>query len=461
MRPAVLKQLAGALLLLGMAANSRSSEAQTPGDAPAEHPPLGPADVMKAAGAEGHALERNGPLAAEPPIDTDKPTNHEATQTPLQPSQVASQAQPSADVAADSVRVEVVDPEGAPVANAVVMLGVLGQGGGREKLRSTTDERGVAEFRKLQTGTAQAYRASLIYGGATYAAPPFRLSGEQGVMVRLVRRPTTREAKSVIQSLGQALIEFKDGRLHVSQQMRLANLGKETYVFPKSGLRVQMPKGFTAFAAQQTMGDQRITPNETGVIVEGSVPPGEAVLTWAFDLPIHGSSTEFALPVPFRTFRIRVMSQAPPGLEMQVQGLPEAQQVDDSGSAVLMTQLQRKPSDAPLRELRVTLKGVPGPGPLRWFTVAIAALLVLAGVTATARLRQDSSATRNEAKRAREAKREELLAQVRELDQQLTEGVIGDSYYKKTLSDIVTEVAATLREDHQSAQGDVLTQRPV
>jgi hypothetical protein len=208
------------------------------------------------------------------------------------------------------VRVE--DENGVVVSGAAVEIGVLAQAGKRDKKTGMTDAAGNAVFAGLPTGSAQAYRVNVPFGGATYSSNPFQLPPSRGFEVTIRRLPVSNDERFLLQFLMRVYLELKDGRVQVVEQSQFTNLGKATYVFPKEGVEIVLPEERVAFQTQPTMGDQRIVESERGFRLFGSIPPGRVNLLWAFDLPLAGTEVAFKQAVPFRTYRFSIEADAPP-----------------------------------------------------------------------------------------------------------------------------------------------------
>ncbi len=433
------------LPLLVLVALASEASAQPP-------PPRGPADVItraqEAQAAEDRAEATEVPAA---PPTSDEPAEDAAMAAhaarALAEPQVAS-AEPSREVPAGEIRVTVLDASGEPARGAPVRLGIMGTAGDRESKNAQTDAAGEARFRGLPTGSARAYRVNVLHQGATYSTAPFRLEPDQGQIVRVVRLPVTRDDQAILQWIGGTFIEIKpERRLHVVQQTELVNLGRETYVMPRGGLHVQLPPGFTAFQSQQVMTDQRVVPDDRGFRLEGSLPPGRVQLTWAFDLPIGGDEVTFSQRVPFRTYQYIVVTEHTPGLELDVTGFPPAQRGEDRGRAHLATRIERTPDQEPWDRLRVTIRGIPGPGPER----AVAVVLALAFLGLGVHLAKKRGGPDREAAALREERQEELLEEARELEAAFAREEIGPKYHERRRREIVDELAILLGMERAEA----------
>ncbi len=358
-----------------------------------------------------------------------------------------AQADASDDVPVGTIRVTVVDGQGQPVPDAAVDVGVLAQGD-RTRHNGRTNEAGVAMFAELPTGTGQAYRVNVPHRGATYSTVPFQLPTDRGYDVRITRLPVTESDRYVFFHIFRVIVELKDERLHVTHQAELTNAGRETYVFPASGLRARLPEGATAFQAQRAMTDQRVEEVPNGYVLRGSIPPGTVQLAWAYDVPVDGETMRVPVDVPLRFFGLQVFSEAPPGLEMSVAGMPETQRIDNEGQPLWITQMRRGPTDPPIEQITVAISGSPGPGPLRWIAVVLALGFVLGGVFLFAQ----GGDVREAAVRARRRRREELLAEARELEADFESGEVGPEFRQKRRAEIVRALAVLLHEEEAARE---------
>lgn len=356
-------------------------------------------------------------------------------------------AEPSTEVPRGSIRVHVVNASGAPVANAELNVGSMGQAGERNRVLQRTDATGTATFQGLQTGGGQAYRVNHPFEGATYSSTPFQLPEQNGYVVRITELPVTRNDRFFVQAIGLTMVEFRENRLHVSQQARLMNLGEETFVFPTAGITLPLPHGFLAAEAQAVMTDQRMTVTSQGFRLVGSMPPGNVVLAWSFDLPITGTDMHIAQNLPIRTLMYRVIAEAAPGLTLDVEGFPPPEVASSNGQRLLVTEIERRPNE-PLQRLDVRLRGIPGPNPLRWVAVALAVLFVVGSFVVSARVRRASRAGVSDHKVAEEA----LLDEAASLQRELDAGKIGPKYFAAQREKIATQLAVLLKADDADAK---------
>jgi hypothetical protein len=397
----------------------------------------------------GHIDAPSNEPASPPPVDLQPqaavPAGHGAMPGENEPPPIANES-PDPSLPTGTVQVRVIDPQGRPAASALVSLGVMESDGGRSSKDTKASADGVATFDKLPGGEKQAYRVNVPYKGAKYSSNPFRLPPRGGYRVEIRQLPVTTDSRLVVLYLGATSLELKDDRIKVVQQVKLLNLGGATYVFPEKGTLVPFPKGFLAVQTEQVMTDQHVAESkDEGVRVKGSLPPGDATLLWGFDLPLTGTEAHFTIGLPWLTFAYRVISDAPPGMTLAVDGFPEPILHDEDGRRLLLTEVQLKVGDKRLEQLHINLRGIPGPGPARWIAGAAAFLLLIGGVVFARR--PDGRGARNE-RRTRSAEIEErkaeLLARARELQEQRSKEEIGPQYHAQQLELVRDELAALL-----------------
>jgi hypothetical protein len=459
------------LSLLLVAPSLAAQDVPPEGELPSGHPPVeAPPEPMP----EGHppvdAAPAGEPTPGHPPMGAPGGMGmggmgDAAIARMFAPPEVAT-AEPASDVPVGSIRVVVVDEHDAPVADAEIELGVMRSAGDRDRLPARSGADGTYVYEGLETGGSQAYRVNVLYEGATYSSTPFQLPPDTGYTTRVRRLPVSHDDEQVLQFVAQLLLEIRDDRLHVIVQTQLVNIGDATYVFPGDGTRVRLPEGFLAFQSQALMTDQHVEEQaDYGVRIRGSLPPGSVTLAYAFDVPIDGDEATLRFGNPFRTMRFRVISEAPDGLSMEVEDFPRTRRVESEGQILLATELQRRPGDEPLEEIHVSLRGIPGPGPLRWIVLALALVLVVGGAARLAR-GGDPSATARAHLAALLRRKEELLAAAGEPDgeDEPDEGSEDDAKNyrdapgvgrQKVSEAIVLEMAALLhREDRLRATLD-------
>ncbi len=345
-----------------------------------------------------------------------------------------------AELPAGTIAVEVVDPTGAAVSKQAVRLGVMEQSGGRESKACVTDETGTCSFDSLLTDAKHSYRVNVPYEGARYSSTPFRIDAAKGQRVRVVRLPTTTDNRRVFQVLGRTMIEFRDGRAHISQEARLTNLGETTYVFPEGGMPIRLPDGFKAFDSMAMMTDQRLAATDDGLEISGSIPPGRVDLMWTYDIPISGTSIVIQQPVPFATMEYQVVSDYVDGMTLEVEGFQVARVHEGAERRFLVAGLMRRPGEAPVDPLRIHIRGIPGGGLLPYLAAAIAMIFVFLGIWLVFRPLDQTAILA----KVREDRRGELLDEIASLERQREAEAVGPSFYEHRRRDLTDELAIVL-----------------
>ena len=421
-----------------------------PGDQPA-----GPADIINGAreareqAEQERSLEgptqQQAPQQAQPDVDPEVVRRANGRTPPL------AIAEPDNRVPRGTIRVVVVDAQNDPVPGADIRIGIMKADSSRDSIMGRTDAAGVLEQSDLPTGSSQAYRVNVHYDGATYSSTPFRLEPDRGHLVRIRRLETTRDTRQLLQSLGQTMLEYKQGRVKVTQQAQLMNLSAETVVLDGDAIRFELPEGFTAFQTPDQMSDQRLVPDDEGFVVRGSVPPGRIALVWSYDLPLSGDEISFSTNMPFRTYGYRVMTDAAEGMRLEVDGFPRAEEHEGHGGRkLLVTQIERGPQDASLERLRITVRGIPGAGPARWLALGGALVLLIFGLLLATRGGDRAGAI----SRARAARQTELLDEAADLEKLFRTSEVGPKFRERRMGEIVDELASLIRLDEATAASE-------
>ncbi|MDB4986953.1 MAG: hypothetical protein JWN04_2131 [Myxococcaceae bacterium] len=442
---------ASAVACASLPAIAHAQQIAVPPQAEPAEPPTGPAQIMNQAN-EGRARAEAKEATEAGDSAAAQASRH--AHAGADPSKVLAEpelpvAEPRQGLPPGSIEIEVVDQSGAPQPGAEIMLGVMASMGGRTEQRAKADAQGRYTFRGLNVGSQQAYRVNVLKDGAKFSTTPFRLPDELGYHARIPVLGVTADDKLMFQVIGQTVVELRDDRLHITQQARLANAGDRVITFPKAGLVVPLPEGFTAFTWQDQMSDQKGEELAgKGFRIRGSLPPGSATLAWTFDLKRDGSAAKIVIDQPWRTFTYRVISEAPAGLKLRVTDFPEPEHVQDNNRELLFTQLQRAPNDAKLAGFTIRIDGIPGPGPGRWLALALAALVVALGLSRAFKRADDRVERTSEL----EAQKRELFERAKQADRERERGDIGPNYHAEKMDEIVTELALVLRDQEALAK---------
>jgi hypothetical protein len=190
-----------------------------------------------------------------------------------------------------------------------------------------------------------------------------------------------RPTEAIVVSSGHVAIELTDRGLNVEQHIRLVNLGPRPHVFNRANSLVRLPDRYRSLEAviQQPAADQRVTEIAAkGFAVSGSLPPGTMVIAWRYQLPLRGSQMRFSTTLPWK-----IVS----GMTLQVEEMPKARLQTDRGVRVWVTEVEKKPSDAPFRTITVRIAGIPGPSALRWFALTLSIIFIALGLIVAIRIK--------------------------------------------------------------------------
>ena len=212
-----------------------------------------------------------------------------------------------------AVWVRVVDASGQVVPSLNVRLGTMREGERLAPREGRTNNAGVAIFSGLETGTRNAYRASIENGGAKFSSDPFQLpTTDAGFQVQLVRMDVAADPRGILVTDARVEIGFQDDRIVVIQRVALVNvtalsmdgtMPHPTTWVPASPLRFSLPANATAFRAdEQTMGDQRIEEVSGYAVINGSFPPTDPrqpiQLVWQSRVKIQAGDVPLDLTFP-------------------------------------------------------------------------------------------------------------------------------------------------------------------
>lgn len=354
------------------------------------------------------------------------------------------------------VEAQVVDARGNPVPEALVRLGSMQGGEPGPAVERRASPNGVVRFSGLATGQSVAYRLSVEREGVRFSAAPFQLTTRRGVRAQLVRYDVSRDARGTLLWDARFELHFRDERITVVQRMRIVNLSAmslggvtpEPRAFaPDGGLRFRLPTGYTAFQTAPMMADVRLEEEGGAAVLRGAIAPtSEAPLdvVFQYQLRLHGGDFTFDAGLPLPVVSATVASEAPHGLTLNVSGMPAAQLHERNGDRILVTGVERRPSDPAVESVRVTLGGIPrAAGPAREAAAVTAGALVLAAL--------GMSLGRGRRGRARslaslDAERDRVLAEAAELARQKAAGEVGPVSYARRRRELAVWLASLLKE---------------
>jgi hypothetical protein len=387
------------------------------------------------------------PRSAWAALPPGHPSVAPSAQLPTAAPEDLSEVDPS--LAAGTILVLVRDHTGDPLPGAKVTLKIAPQSSAAAPRPRETivraDNEALARFVGLDTGSDTSYEVSVASASpgstdATYGTEPFALDPRHGQRVRLHVYPVTTKLEDVqIGMQGMVYLELGDDALGVSLFLQVFNLGRVTW--KPLDFVVDLPEGY---ASLRTGGDATKPGFDEvdgrGVRMRGPFGPGQHDIDVHFQIPYasDGSSTlSFALPP--HVGRLRIVSEAAPGMRLSVPGFPDPElEHDRTGRRVLVTDRELGKGEPPFGHFSITLGGIRSSSRgAPWFFL-IAAAIMLVGIVLAYRMHRDRSAS-SDLVQARSRLVEEIVS----LDDAHARGVIGTGAYNRlrhTLLDVLGQL---------------------
>lgn len=353
-------------------------------------------------------------------------------------------AQEDPSLPVGTLEVHVADPSGKPLPSTTVTVGIVfnsvAKGESRKRVTATTNAAGVARLDHLDTGSAVAYRPTVVTEGATFAVMPFRMPEKTGLRALLHVYP-------VVESVEEALIvtqsviytEVKDDRIQVQQAFKVYNFGKSAWV-PRD-LVVPLPPEFTAFTNQQGMSDVGVDAVEKkGARIRGTFGPGQHVIEFRWQLPYSGESeVRFDVGMPPHMAASRVIAPASKDMTLDIPGFPPPQSTSDgAGQRVLLTEKQLRKDDPPLRSVGVVIRGLPTEGPGKIVATLLAGAVLLVGLVL---------GSKTPGGHAPNHERQRLLDELEALERANKAGDVGPKTYERARREILDALARTFADE--------------
>lgn len=465
-------------LMLGLSAVITLSLAGTAIGAPSASaaPSAKPADAKSAAPSGSAAPSSAAALPAGHPEVGDKlPPGHPAVDDDAPPQgqkgvdprffnapQDAAIDDPS--LPPGTIVVSIKDAQRKPIARAPITLAVLhstvAKGESRERKSREADENGEARFDGLAFGSGHSYRVTTTRGGATYGQPPVALADRAGKRIYLHAYETaTRVEDLSVAMQGVVYISLRDDSIQVEQLLSIYNLGAVSWI---ADATFDLPAGFKAFNKQDAAGEGRIdeVPG-TGAAVRGTFPPGRQDLDFRYQIPLDSAEKQtLRIRLPPRVAQARVMAESSRSMGLEVKGFPTPQRTEArDGKRLLVTEMQASRSDGGVREIEITLSGLPT-RPGRWVALVLAGLALAGGLYYFAQHGSDTAddEVRGDLKEAREA----LLGEIVALERAWKSGEIGPKTYARVRASLVDALAriVTMIDEAEPKVAKPKAQRP-
>ena len=285
-----------------------------------------------------------------------------------------------AGLAAGTLEMRFVGPDGAPIVGQEVRLGhSTGAQEAMAFVTSRSDKDGLVRFAGLETGEQNEYVAAIDREGLLVGSGPIRLAGEHGFAGELrVPGQTSDPAVLQVSSSSKLLVDLREDALAVMENLVLENTSDRIFNPGPGGLRIPLPAGSSSGSPME--GGARLEANESStMLLREAIPPTSlatpAQARFGFFIPTAGES------------RITLRQPMPFGIESPVVMVPEghhlsitapslqavAPQPDDRGGQIQIFQLASVPRNG---VLSISVSGLPTRGSLgkTIATVLVAAL---------------------------------------------------------------------------------------
>lgn len=352
---------------------------------------------------------------------------------------------PSPEVPPGTILVRLVDHQGKPLKDHELKLRIvfqkISEGETRKEQSAKTDDQGVARFTGLGASSDFSYRVVARSGPAEYLSDLIQLKPEMGVVSLLHVYPVTRNIEQAsVGARGFIYVETRDDVFQFEVLFRVFNMGGVTWVPDVAHMR--LPANFKAFKAGEAMTDVRFEEAPgVGARLLGTISPGQHNVSFRFQVPRdEDSSASFRFGLPPHVAEIRVIAEAAPSMQLDVDGFERPQVDVSNGQRVLVTRHVAKRGEPTLETFEVALSGIPTPGPGRWIAVLIAAGLAALGFGVLRGLvgheAQDDLRERD-AERARQVLLDELV----ELTRARRDGRIGPGTFETARSTLVSALS--------------------
>jgi hypothetical protein len=368
----------------------------------------------------------------------------------------------------------------APLAGQTVTLQMAQSGNAQDLATSTTDAHGTFSFSNLATDKTINYAAYIRYQGAQYVSDLITLDGKPVQQVDLtVYQATTSTANIAVVDATVLLSEpdthkgtfsvseifvFKNLDTHAFVGSLDASKGKPNALFfslPHGARNVKLSNGFDGYKEIQV---------DRGFASDAALPPGDSEFSFAFDVPYSSGVYDFSYVAMYPTVSLSFL--VPPDMHAN-SGLLTSQGVITANQHPY--RLFKASKLLANQEVHVGLEGLPAPTTASipshlnagniWLIVALLLMLAVLGVTwllyRSQRLRvaakEQKRATTGtgkqvtaRAKKRASDRREELLAELLELDNAFESGGLTKAVYQERRAKKKAQLRALISEQEAS-----------
>ena len=342
------------------------------------------------------------------------------------------------------------------IANHEVMLKAA-----KATTTATTDAQGRATFTGIEVGTVVIAEATV--DGELLQSQEFDIPAKGGVRVALVsglkgvaaREKAAAEAGAkepprpgmvVFGGESRVIMEFQDDNLQVFYILDIVNSAR-TPIDTGGPLVIELPRAAVGAALME--GSSPLA-SVTGrrVTITGPFPPGTTAVQVGYALPNDSDSVTIEQPWPAPMETLFVAAQKVADLRLSSPQLSETQEADASGQKFVMGRGPRLNAN---QAFTVTLSGLPHRNrTVRNAGIAVAFLVILAGFWAAF---TGGSARRQHAAQL-QARREKLLSDLVELEQQRRTGRVDERRYASRRQSLLAQLERVMGELDRAPAGE-------
>ncbi len=369
------------------------------------------------------------------------------------PKQISGLPLPVADVPAGTVTVRVIRGQ---LTNVLPGQTVELTGAGQPKT-ATTDDAGRAQFSGLTPGTR--IKASVVVNGERIESREFELPAATGVRLLLVATDPDTEKRAqqdrqlaqqapvngvvVLGEQSRMVIEPGDEALNVFNILQIVNTAR-TPVRTAAPLVFDLPEGATGAGVLEGSAPNAVVAGGH-LTVNGPFPPGNTTVQFAYSLGFGSGTMTIRQRMPVSLMQVSLIVQKIGALQMTSPQIARQRDMSAEGQNYIVAQ---GPAVAAGDELAITLTGLPHhPVWPRNLSLALASIVLVAGVWGAARRRPEQAVRQNTLR----ARREHLFGDLAALEEQRRGGRIDEGKYAARHTRLVTALEGVYAELDQEA----------
>ena len=363
------------------------------------------------------------------------------------PKQMAGIPRPVDDLPNGTVSVRVIRGQ---MSNNIAGQTVSLEGGGTT-LTVTTDDAGRAEFTGVPAGTP--VKTWTEVDGERLESQQFPFPGQGGIRLMLVATdpgaaPTPAMAGEVtIAGQSRIVIEPGDEAVRVYYLMAVVN-NSSSPVNPPKPFTFEMPPGALGTAVLQGSSPQAsvIGPR---VIVQGPFAPGVTYFEVGCELPVTSGTLEITTRFPAKLDELAVAVKKLGDIRLSSPSIVNQRDMTVQGEVYIAASGGTVPADQPIS---LVLSGLPHHSSTpRFIALALAVIIVLAGVWVATQSRPDSARVERQRLIAR---REKLFGELVRLETDARNGRVGQDKYGPRREHLISNlelVYGALDDSHDEA----------